>query len=149
MLADVDDLILIFVVAVRRAAFRVIKHIVFDIRQRAVTLADRSGAVAALSEYRGHCAVKIGIDLLRFQRKERVARLHFVADLRGIVADHAAVRRKDGLCFARFDIAVYLRAFRGGGPDAQRRQRCQQRHADLLHKRYFLSVIKALRWELR
>lgn len=51
----------------------VIEHILLNVSQRAVTLLDRSGAVAGLRKHGGHRAVKIGIDLFGAQRKKRVA----------------------------------------------------------------------------
>lgn len=103
--ADVDNLVFVAAFAVRRAAFRAVQHVLLDIRQRTVTRTDGRSVVAALREYGSHRAVKLGIDLLRLQRKKCVARRRLVPDLRGIVADYPAVRRKDGLGFACFDAA--------------------------------------------
>ena len=146
-LADVNHLVFVVAVAAGRGAFRAIEHILLDVSQRAVTLLNRSGAVAGLRKHGGHRAVKIGIDLFGAQRKKRVAHVHRVARSHGVIAHHAAIRREDGFGFSALDAAVDLDAFGEGGGRDQGSHHCNHRNpflhisvSFLLGRYYFVCI---------
>ena len=155
-LADVNHLVFVVTVAAGRGAFRAIEHILLDVSQRAVTLLDRSGAVAGLRKHGGHRAVKIGIDLFGAQRKKRVAHAHRVARSHGVIVHHAAIRCEDGFGFGALDAAVDLDAFGKGGGRDQGSHHCNHRNlflhisvSFLLGRYYFVCIPPPFRRLLR